>query len=162
MTDEALPSPTVTLDMRGTSCPAPLLGAKKIVDDLAAGQVLLLYSDCPGTTDDLFSWTRYTDNKVAKTERLPDGGTAYYIRRGRARHVAPNATLDLRGLVCPGPLVEAKKMLGGMHSGESLKLVSNCPGIRDDIVDWIRATGYKLLETDETGPGEFAFYIGKP
>ena len=161
MTDATPSHPAVTLDMRGTSCPAPLLGAKKIVDDLRPGEVLLLLSDCPGTQDDLFAWSRYTDNKIARSERRPDGTHAYYIRRGRTQHLAPNAVLDLRGVVCPGPIVEAKKLLGSMRAGETLKLVSNCPGVADDIADWVRATGYKLLETDEIGPGEFEFYIGK-
>ena len=162
MTDDTTPHPAVTLDMCGTSCPAPLLGAKKLVDDLRAGQVLLLYSDCPGTQDDLFAWTKYTDNTIVRTERRPDGSHAYYIRRGRAEHPTPNAVLDLRGVVCPGPVVEAKKLLGSMRSGETLKLVSNCPGVADDIADWTKATGYRLLKADETGPGEFEFYIGKP
>ncbi len=48
-----------------------------------------------------------------------------------------------------------------MQSGETLKLVSNCPGISDDLADWVKATGYRLLETDEVAPGEFEFYIGK-
>ena len=30
MTEDPTLKPTVTLDMRGTSCPAPLIGAKKI------------------------------------------------------------------------------------------------------------------------------------
>jgi len=161
MTDDPLPVPAVTLDMRGTSCPAPLLGAKKIVDDLRPGEVLLLLSDCPGTQDDLFAWSRYTDNKIARTERRVDGSSAYYIRRGRTQHISPNAVLDLRGVVCPGPVVEAKKLLGSMRVGETLKLVSNCPGVADDVADWVKATGYRLLDTDEVGPGEFEFYIGK-
>ena len=73
MTDAPNPAPAVTLDMRGTSCPAPLLGAKRIVDDLHPGDVLLLYSDCPGTPDDLFAWSRHTDNHVMRSERQPDG-----------------------------------------------------------------------------------------
>ena len=85
MNDDTLPVPTVTLDMCGTSCPAPLLGAKKIVDDLRPGEVLLLLSDCPGTQDDLFAWSKYTDNRIARTERRPDGSHAYYIQRGRSR-----------------------------------------------------------------------------
>jgi len=161
MTDDTRPTPAATLDMCGMSCPAPLLGAKRIVDELKPGEVLLLYSDCPGTPDDLFAWSRYTDNKVVRTERRPDGSHAYYIRRGRTQHLAPSAVLDLRGTVCPGPIVEAKKLLGSMGAGEILKLVSNCPGIADDIADWIRATGYRLRETDEIGPGEFEFYIEK-
>jgi TusA-related sulfurtransferase len=161
MSANTLPVPAVTLDMRGTSCPAPLLGAKKIVDDLRPGEVLLLFSDCPGTQDDLFAWTKYTDNKIARTERQPDGSHAYYIRRGRTQHLTPSAVLDLRGVVCPGPVVEAKKLLGSMRPGETLKLISNCPGVADDVAGGVKATGYRLLETDEIGPGEFEFYIGK-
>ena len=161
MSDETAMRPTVTLDMRGTSCPAPLLGAKKIVDDLRPGEVLLLLSDCPGTQDDLFSWSKYTGNRIARTERRPDGSHAYSIQRGRGSHLTPSVVLDLRGVVCPGPVVEAKKLLGSMRAGETLKLVSNCPGIADDVAGWVKATGYRLLETDEIGPGEFEFYIGK-
>ena len=59
----------VKLDMRGLTCPAPLLGAKRVVDDLKKEQILLLISDCPGTSDDLFSWAEQTHNKVLKTDR---------------------------------------------------------------------------------------------
>ena len=162
MSDALFPRPGVTLDLSGVSCPGPIIGAKKIVDDLKPGEVLLLYSDCPGTQDDLFAWSKYTDNKIVRTERRSDGSHAYYIRRGQTQHMAPSAVLDLRGAVCPGPIVEAKKLLGSMKAGETLKLVSNCPGVADDVAGWVRATGYRLLETDEIGPGEFEFYIAKP
>ena len=161
MTQDSPTAPTVTLDMRGTSCPAPLLGAKKIVDELRPGEVLLLLSDCPGTSDDLFAWTRYTDNAIIGTERRPDGSHAYSIRRGRVRQGEPNAMLDLRGAVCPGPIVEAKKLLGSLKSGETLALLSNCPGVADDIADWCRVTGHRLLATVEIGPGEFEFRLQK-
>ncbi|MFO1304800.1 MAG: sulfurtransferase TusA family protein [Burkholderiales bacterium] len=159
--DATLPVAAVTLDMRGRSCPAPLLGARKLVDELAPGEVLLLFSDCPGTQDDLFAWSRYTDNEVIRTERREDGGQAFYIRRGHVQRTTPSAVLDVRGAVCPGPIVEAKKVLGSMKPGETLKLVSNCPGVADDVADWVKATGYRLVGTDETGPGEFEFYIAK-
>ena len=73
----------VTLDMRGLTCPAPLLGAKRVVDDLKNEQIMLLISDCPGTKDDLFSWAEQTHNKVLKTEAMPDGGTGYYVMKGK-------------------------------------------------------------------------------
>ena len=60
--------------------------------------------------------------------------------------------LDLRGVVCPGPIVEAKNLLSSMRAGETLKLVSNCPGISDDVADWVKATGFALLATEEVGP----------
>jgi len=154
--------PTMTLDMRGTSCPAPLLGAKRLVDAMQVGEVLLLLSDCPGTHDDLLAWSRHTDNDIARTEKLADRGHGYYIRRGRAGAPEANAVLDLRGAVCPGPIVEAKKLLNGMHAGETLKLVSNCPGVVADVTDWVRVTGLELRRTEELGAGEHAFYIRKP
>ena len=69
--------------------------------------------------------------------------------------------LDLRGVSCPGPIVEAKKLLNGMRAGETLKLVSNCPGIPGDVEDWVKATGLTLRGVEEVGAGEYEFYIAK-
>jgi TusA-related sulfurtransferase len=151
----------VTLDMKGLSCPGPLVGAKRMVDEMEAGQVLLLISDCPGTKDDLYAWAKQTGNAVLKTEKMPEGGTGYYIQKGQGAVRKANVTLDIRGVVCPGPIVEAKKLLNGMQAGEVLKLVSNCPGIKSDIVGWAAATGMEIVETIEVASGEYEFYIRK-
>jgi len=151
----------VKLDLRGLTCPAPLLGAKRVIDDLKNGQILLLVSDCPGTRDDLFAWTEQTHNHVLKTEAIPDGGTGFYIMKGKGEARKANVILDIRGVVCPGPIVEAKKLLNGMNSGEILKLVSNCPGIRSDIVGWASLTGVKIIDTVEASAGEFEFFLQK-
>jgi TusA-related sulfurtransferase len=153
--------PAVRLDMTGSTCPGPLLGAKKIVDELEAGQVLLLISDCPGTQDDLFSWVKYTDHQILKSVRTADGALGYYIQKGKTKHRKANIVLDIRGTVCPGPIVEAKKLLNGMQAGEVLRLISNCPGIATDIPGWVNATGLKLLDMIETAPSEYEFSIQK-
>jgi len=151
----------VVLDMKGLSCPRPLIGAKRMVDELAAGQVLLLISDCPGTEDDLFAWAKLTGNQILKTEKMPDGGTGYQIQKGKGHLHDANVTLDIRGAVCPGPIVEAKKLLNGMQTGEVLRLVSDCPGVQSDIDGWAAATGMKVLETVEAAAGVHEFYIQK-
>jgi len=151
----------VKLDMRGLTCPAPLLGAKRVVDDLKKEQILLLISDCPGTKDDLFAWAEQTHNDVLKTEEIPDGGTGYYILKGKGAKLKANVILDIRGVHCPGPIVEAKKLLNGMNPGEILKLISNCPGIRSDIVGWADTTGVKILSTAEASHGEYEFFLQK-
>ena len=151
----------IKLDMRGLTCPAPLLGAKRVVDDLSNEQVLLLISDCPGTRDDLFAWAEQTRNNVIGTEAMPDGGIGYYIKKGKGKALKANAILDIRGVVCPGPIVEAKKLLNAMNSGEILKLVSNCPGIRSDIIGWASMTGIKILDTIEVSAGEYEFFLQK-
>jgi TusA-related sulfurtransferase len=155
------PKPHVTLDMKGAACPGPMLGAKRVLDELLAGEVMLLVSDCPATKDDLFAWPKYADVEILSTKKLPQGGTGYYIRKGKARRVSPNAVLDVRGATCPGPIVEAKKLLNGMRKGEVLQLVSDCPGIRADVHSWVKATSLELADTQESARGEYRFYIRK-
>lgn len=154
--------PTVTLDMSGLSCPAPLIGAKKIVDDMEPGQSLLLVSDCPGTSDDLFAWSRHTGNVVSVRDKLEGGRTAYLITRGSGtRTLKPNVTLDVRGVSCPGPILEAKKLLDGMQSGEILMLASNCPGTPGDVDAWVKTTALELVDRIEVARGSFEFYLRK-
>jgi TusA-related sulfurtransferase len=153
--------PHVILDMMGAVCPGPLLSARRMLDELFPGEVLLLVSDCPGTKDDIASWRRYSDMQLLKTEKLKKGGTGYYIRKGKAKRVSPNAVLDMRGATCPGPIVQAKKLLDGMRKDEVLELVSDCPGIRADVRSWVKATGLQLADARESGPGEYEFHIRK-
>jgi TusA-related sulfurtransferase len=138
-----------------------MLGARRVLDDLLAGEVLLLISDCPGTRDDLLSWPKYADVEVLRTQKLARGGTAYYIRKGKAQRVSANAVLDMRGTTCPGPVIEAKRLLNGMRKGEVLQLISDCPGIRADVRSWVKATGQDLADARESAPGEYVFHIRK-
>ena len=154
-------SVNVKLDMRGLTCPAPLVGAKRVLDDLETGQIFLLISDCPGTKDDLFAWAKQTHNDILKTETMPDGGTGYYIMKGKSAKLKANVILDMRGVHCPGPIVEAKRLLNGMSSGATLKLISNCPGTLSDIVNWASMTGVQITNTIEVGTGEYEFYLQK-
>lgn len=152
----------VVVDMKGLPCPKPLIGAKRMIDDLSEGQVLLLISDCPGTQDDLFAWSKHTGNQILKSEKRSDGATGYHIQKGSAsKHPAVHVELDIRGAVCPGPIVEAKKLLNGMQTGEVLRLTSDCPGVQSDITGWAAATGMTLLETVDVSAGVHQFYIRK-
>jgi TusA-related sulfurtransferase len=81
--------------------------------------------------------------------------------KGKSAARKANVILDLRGVVCPGPIVEARKLLHGMNSGEVLKLVSNCPGTRSDIAGWADTTGVKILDTVEVAAGEFEYFLQK-
>ncbi|HCX33323.1 MAG TPA: hypothetical protein DHV08_07060 [Rhodocyclaceae bacterium] len=162
-TEMARSDPTVTLDMTGMTCPAPLLGAKKVVDSLPAGKTMRLVSDCPGTSDDLYVWARYTGNEIVSSERLDGNRVAYTIRRagGAASRVTANVTLDMCGVSCPGPILEAKKLLDGMKSGEILLLISNCPGSPADVESWTQATPVELVSRQETARGVHEFYLRK-
>ncbi|MDP1654426.1 MAG: sulfurtransferase TusA family protein [Rhodocyclaceae bacterium] len=155
--------PTVTIDLSGLPCPAPLLGAKKFIDDLQAGQTMRLLSDCPGTSDDLFAWCKYTGNELLSSVKQADGKTAYTLRKAGGASTTPiaHATLDMRGVSCPGPILEAKKLLDGMKAGEVLQLVSDCPGVVADIEAWGRATSVELLASLPMARNAHEFYLRK-
>jgi TusA-related sulfurtransferase len=146
--------------MTGLACPLPLLGAKKMLDDLPDGQSLLLISDCPGTGDDLAAWADETGHEVIAVEKSNGRRAAYMIRRrvGESKQRG-NVVLDLRGASCPGPIVEARRLLRAMDPGEVLVLISNCPGAPADIDAWASDGAVHLLDRFERLPGEFEFYL---
>ena len=148
----------VTLEMSGSRCPLPLLGAKRLLDDLPDGQTMVLISDCPGTADDLQSWASFTDYEIFHTERLNGRRTAYSIRR-RDGVGGGNVVLDMRGAACPGPILEAHRVLLGMQPGEVLVLLTNCPGSPSDVAAWTDNTSVKLVDCFETAPGDYEFYL---
>ncbi|HTY04486.1 MAG TPA: sulfurtransferase TusA family protein [Rhodocyclaceae bacterium] len=155
--------PAVTIDLCGMPCPAPLLGAKKIIDDLQAGQTMVLVSDCPGTEDDLYAWCKFTGNQVVTTAKQGSGATAYTLKKAGGAQTTPIAhvTLDMRGVSCPGPILEAKKLLDGMKAGEVLQMVSDCPGAAADIEAWSRNAAVELLATLAMARGAHEFYLRK-
>lgn len=155
--------PAVTIDLSGMPCPAPLLGAKKIIDDLQPGQSMLLLSDCPGTADDLFAWCKFTGNELLSTAKQADGKTAYTLRKAGGAQTTPIAhvTLDMRGVSCPGPILEAKKLLDGMKAGEVLQLVSDCPGSVADVQSWGKTASVEVLATLPMARGANEFYLRK-
>lgn len=153
--------PSATIDLCGLTCPAPLLGAKQMLDDLKPGQVLALVSDCPGTKDDLFIWTRHTDHEIVKMDAAAAPRIVFYIRKGKRPTIKANVTLDMQGVSCPGPIIEARKILEELKHGEILKLVSSCPASRDDVKTWTSSTRYALLDTREIAASVWEFYIQK-
>lgn len=59
--------------------------------------------------------------------------------------------LDARGLVCPLPILKAKKMLATMVSGEKLKVVATDTHSLSDFQAFARQTGNVILAQHETG-----------
>lgn len=159
--DTISPEPPLVVDMTGQVCPHPLLGLRQALDRLGAGQTLLLRSDCPGIRDDLFAWAARTGNEILRSARGADGVTEYHIGKGGDAAIAVNATLDLTGQSCPAPVIEASRLLSRMLWGQIMKLVSTCPASREEIGAWCAATGTVLLKSQQTGPGQWTFFLRK-
>ncbi|MDX9996309.1 MAG: sulfurtransferase TusA family protein [Pseudomonadota bacterium] len=66
--------------------------------------------------------------------------------------------LDARGLNCPLPILRAKKALGEMTSGQTLRIIATDPGSVKDFAAFAKQTGNELLSSAENNK-EFEFYI---
>lgn len=68
--------------------------------------------------------------------------------------------LDVRGLVCPLPLIKTKKAIEQINSGEVLKIIATDPNTVNDIPAWVKNSGHRLIKLDQE-EGQFKFYVKK-
>ena len=69
-----------------------------------------------------------------------------------------DATLDLRGLNCPLPILRARKALRGLPAGAALEVFADDPLSPVDFAAYCEASGDRLVECVETD-GVFRFLI---
>ncbi len=68
--------------------------------------------------------------------------------------------VDARGTACPGPLLEAKKAIGTISSGEIMEILSADEGTKRDIPKWANKKGHEYMGTVEES-GYFKIYLKK-
>lgn len=73
----------------------------------------------------------------------------------------PQITLDLNGLASPGPLPSLRRTLRTLEEGQVLLLISDYPGVENDLYLWAKQTNHQVLFVDRTRPKGFGFYILK-
>ena len=66
--------------------------------------------------------------------------------------------LDLRGLLCPMPMVEVSKNAKNVPIGGVIRAVATDPGSLADIPSWAMTTGNEILKTEQEGK-DIIFYI---
>lgn len=66
--------------------------------------------------------------------------------------------LDVKLLVCPLPILRAKKALAEMQSGEILRVLATDPGSSRDFAAFAKQTGNELIEQKQDGE-VFEFYL---
>ena len=59
--------------------------------------------------------------------------------------------LDAKGLNCPLPILKAKKALNALSNGQVLEILATDPGAIKDFEAFCRATGNKLLSSEQDG-----------
>jgi len=71
-----------------------------------------------------------------------------------------DASLDAKGLLCPLPILKAKKAISALPKGGTLEVLATDPGSIADFEAFCRATGNTLLEKGDAD-GVFRFLIAK-
>ena len=66
--------------------------------------------------------------------------------------------LDLKGLLCPLPMVRVSQNIKNVPVGGIIRAVATDVGALADIPSWAKSTGNEVLKTDRQEK-EIAFYI---
>ncbi|MFA9417514.1 sulfurtransferase TusA family protein [Natrinema sp. HArc-T2] len=70
-----------TLDVKGASCPMPVVQTKSAIDDLAEGEILEVVATDSGSMSDLDGWATGTDG-VELLEQVEDGDVyKHYVEK---------------------------------------------------------------------------------
>lgn len=70
------------------------------------------------------------------------------------------STLDARGLNCPLPILQTRKAIAAMSSGDVLEVTATDPGSVKDMDAFCRQTGHELVSSRESD-GSYIFQIRK-
>ncbi len=75
-----------------------------------------------------------------------------------AEEIKADLELDLKGLLCPLPMVKVSKSVKNVPVGAIIKAIATDPGSLADIPSWAMITGNEILKTDLSG-ADIIFYI---
>ena len=68
--------------------------------------------------------------------------------------------LDLKGLLCPMPVVKLQLAIKKLDPGATIEGVATDPGVMADIPAWSRTSGNELLSIQQQGK-EYHFIVKK-
>jgi len=71
---------------------------------------------------------------------------------------SPDQTLDALGLLCPLPVLKARKRLSGMATGQVLEMTADDPAAIVDVPHYCAEAGHDLVSQSENA-GVLTFVI---
>lgn len=72
--------------------------------------------------------------------------------------ITPDLDLDLRGLLCPMPMVRVSQNIANVPVGGVLKATATDAGSIPDITAWAKSTGQEVLQAEKAG-SEYVFLV---
>jgi tRNA 2-thiouridine synthesizing protein A len=95
-----------------------------------------------------------------KKEKFKGGHMSTATGKTDAQDIPVTERIDVKGLVCPRPMVMTMNTLKGLNAGEVLEVIANDSSVKHSIPSLCERGGYKLLsQRDEDG--KFIFLIQK-
>lgn len=70
-------------------------------------------------------------------------------------------TLETMGQVCPFPLIEAKKAIEDIHSGEELIINFDCTQATESIPRWAAEEGHSITNYEAIGDAAWTITVQK-
>lgn len=67
--------------------------------------------------------------------------------------------LDLKGLLCPLPVVRISQAIKKVELGDSIEALASDPGVLADIPAWAKSSGNELVSMEKIAPKEFKFVV---
>jgi TusA-related sulfurtransferase len=67
----------ISLDLKGLSCPLPIIKTAKAMKELAPGQLLEVYATDPGSVPDFKAWAQATGNPLVESSQ--EAGIFHFI-----------------------------------------------------------------------------------
>jgi tRNA 2-thiouridine synthesizing protein A len=68
-----------SLDLKGLSCPMPIIKTAKAMKELAPGQLLEAFATDPGSVPDFKAWAQATGNPLVESSQ--EGGVFRFVLR---------------------------------------------------------------------------------
>jgi TusA-related sulfurtransferase len=72
---------TETLDVKGASCPMPVIKTKAAVDELVEGEILQVLATDPGSMSDIDGWAAGTKGVELVDQEDGDDVYKHYVRK---------------------------------------------------------------------------------
>ena len=73
--------------------------------------------------------------------------------------MTPDLEIDATGLLCPLPVLRARKALAALPPGALLRLLADDPAARIDLPHFCAEAGHALLAEENLGEGRRAYLL---
>jgi tRNA 2-thiouridine synthesizing protein A len=75
----------MSLNLKGMSCPLPIIKTAKAMKELAPGQLVEVFATDPGSLPDFKAWARATGNPLVETSE--EGGVFHFVLKKKEEGV---------------------------------------------------------------------------